>query len=126
MPQDTQSVALGTELDGTAGQGFFDFEAVLPDDKELTRAVILNASISSVGTFSASRLVLAPSLAAATVGPYLELGLAASGSGLTLACCRCVVPYGYNLFAFTTEDTAAAKSFFVDWYPMTVIPKVGG
>jgi hypothetical protein len=126
MPQDTQSVASGTELDGTAAKGFFDFEAVLPSDKELTRAVIFNASISGSGTFTAARLVLAPSLAAATAGPYLELGIASSGSGLTLSCCRCVVPYLYNLYAFTTEDTAAAKSFFVDWYPMTVVPRVGG
>lgn len=124
MPQDTQTVASGTELDGTAGKGVFDFGLGNADDT--VRAVIFNTSISSVGTFSAARLVLAPTVAKASTGEYLELGIAASGSGITLACCRCVVPRGWNLYAFTTEDNAAAKSFFVDWYRMQVIPRISG
>ena len=124
MPQDTQTVASGTDLDGTAGKGFFDFGLGNLDDT--VRAVIFNTSISSEGTFTAARLVLAPSLLKATEGEYLELGIAASGSGITLACCRCVVPRDWKLFAFTTEDTADEKSFFVDWYRMQVIPRISG
>lgn len=121
MPQDTQTVASGTELDGTTGQGLLDFGLSATDDTQ--RAVILGTSISSVGTFTLARLVLSPSLAEATNGPFLELGRATSGSGISLVCCRCIVPRGWDLYAFTTEDVAAAKSFFVDWYRATVYPR---
>lgn len=120
----TQPIPIGQNFDGTPNQGEVILSNNLTDDSQ--RAQLLNVSVQSGEDQTAITVWLAPSLAEANTpgGQRMLLGLVEDDSGFNSLCCRCIVPRGYNLYAFTTGPVATIKTLIVDWRRVTLVPSV--
>lgn len=124
MANTTDIASSGTDFDGTPNNGEIEFTNT-EIGKDSTRAILYSVSVTTGGTtLTSARAVLAPSVAQAIGnGPFLELAIVSDAAGFTLACCNCVVPAGWKLFIFTTEDSNVDKRLFADWSVETLIPR---
>jgi hypothetical protein len=115
-----QNIPIGQNLNGTPGQGEVLLSDVTWDDTQ--RAELLNVSIQSGEDQTTIYVRLAAGLAEASLagGPHIQLGIIENDSGLNAACCRCIVPRGWNLYAFTTGPVLTIKTLIVDWRRVTL------
>ena len=126
MPLTIQTVPIGDDFDGTPDDGEVllerqAFGGTNPID-ESRRVIIYNISLQGVDDMSEIDIRLAPTLADATPGSgnlFLQLAYATDAKGITKACCNCVVPPDWNLYAFTTGGTTAERKLMVDWMRAT-------
>lgn len=129
MPLFQETLAGGSDFDGTAGSGLLVFSAVsaeLSDNNDTVRAMIHSIAVTApAGTLDVTRIRLAPNLAAAQPGGTGYVGLAFNDNdteGVSLAGCNIMVPRGFDLYVFTTEAAAGEKSLVVDWRTITLSP----
>jgi len=124
MPLTLQTAGIGTNFDGTANQGLVPFSG-LSNANDTERAEIFNVGVQNPTDEKTSIWGrLAPDLASATVGPFLELFNVANATGVTMACCHCIVPRGWSLFVVSTGPTTAATQLAVDWRRVTLETRV--
>ena len=115
-----QDIPIGQNLNGTANRGEVLLSQVIDDDTQ--RAELLSVSVQSGEDQTSIYVRLARGLAEAQLagGPHIQLGIIEDDSGLNAACCRCIVPRGWNLYAFTTGNTNTIKTLIVDWHRITL------
>jgi hypothetical protein len=115
-----QDIPIGQNLNGAPGQGEVLLSQIVDDDTQ--RAELLSVSIQSgeVQTSLYVRLARGLAEAVAAGGPHIQLGIIENDTGYNAACCRCIVPRGWNLYAFTTGPTATIKTLIVDWRRVTL------
>lgn len=115
-----QDLPIGQNFDGTFLQGEVLLSDVTWDDTQ--RAELFSVSVQSGEAQTLIYVILAAGLAEAILpgGPKIQLGIIADSSGYNAACCRCMVPRGWNLYAFTTGPTNTIKTLIVDWHRVTL------
>lgn len=120
MPLALQTAPIGQNFNGTASLGLVAFSNLDADD-DTQRAEIFSIGVQNptdVKTEIYARLAL--TIVEANNGPFLELGNVADATGMTLACCHCIVPRGWSLFVITNGPTTAATQLSVDWRRVTL------
>ncbi len=118
MPLVNLTLAAGTDFDGTTGLGevLFLFQGVANTKDDTKRAVVYSVAINAAGSLTSLRVRLAPDLASAkSDASFLSVLEGSDIANLQASGCRFVVPRGWNLYAFTTEDSAQEKTLIVDW-----------
>lgn len=115
-----QDLPIGQNFDGTFLKGEVLLSDVTWDDTQ--RAELLSVSVQSGEAQTLIYVVLAAGLAEAILpgGPKIQLGAIADDSGYNATCCRCIVPRGWNLYAFTTGPVLTIKTLIVDWHRVTL------
>lgn len=115
-----QNIPIGQNLNGTLNRGEVLLSQVTNDDTQ--RAMLLNVSVQSGEVETSIEVVLAIGLAEAVLagGPKIQLGRIEGDTGLNLACCRCIVPRGWNLYAFSSGPNLTIKTLIVDWTRITL------
>lgn len=121
MALQIQTAAIGQNFNGTPNQGEIILSQDTVDDTQ--RAELLSVSIQSGEVQTAIYVRLAIGLAEAMTagGPFIQLGIIADDTGFNSTCCRCIVPRGWNLYAFTTGPVLTAKKLIVDWHRITLL-----
>ena len=121
----TKTLASGTDFDGQTNSGELLLLNAgvtnLVDDTQ--RHEIFSVAIQATGNLTGLIVRLAANRADAldpTGTVFLELLNAADVVGQQRVCCRCIVPIGWNLYAFTTEDAPQSKTLIVDSYRVTL------
>jgi hypothetical protein len=116
-----QTAPIGQNFDGSPSRGFVSLASQAfnaPNDNE--RAELLSVAIQSGEVQTRMEVVLAPSLADYSTGTFISLGVTVNQNSLNLGCCRCIVPRGWFLYAFTEGPTTTAKTLVVDWHRVTL------
>lgn len=114
-----QTAAIGQNFDGTVNRGEVLLSTVSLDDTQ--RAEIFSIAVQSSDIQTSIVFKLASSLANANgAGPFIELANLANVTGMSSACCRCIVPRGWTLYVFTAGPVVAAKYLIVDWQRVTL------
>lgn len=119
MALETQTANATENFDGTADKGLVPLSAVTNDDTQ--RAMVLSVFVQAlVDTKTSIAVYIAPDLAAIAAGNYGELANLENATGLNLACCRCIIPRGWNLFVITAGPTVGEMKLNVDWTRVTL------
>ncbi len=120
MPLALQTAPIGQNFNGTASLGLVAFTGLSPTN-DTERAEIFSIGVQGPTDVKTSIWArLAPGIAAASNGPFLELGNVADTTGMTNACCRCIVPRGWSLFVVTAGPTTTVMKLSVDWHRVTL------
>jgi len=115
----TQTANIGENFDGTADKGLVTLSDVTNDDTQ--RAMVLSVFVQALAdTKTSIAIYIAPNLAAIAAGNYGELANLADVTGLNLACCRCIIPRGWNLYVITAGPVLGTMQLNVDWTRVTL------
>lgn len=113
-----QPAIAGVNFDGTVGNGEFLSGTVAGNDP--ARMLIQSVGVSASGNILTVSVKMAPTLADANGDLFLEiLALSIAAPGVMKTGCAILVPSGWNIYFFSTDDGVPTKNAILDFRRIT-------